>query len=259
MSDSAGAISPQPVEISTPPPVEEPLHSQRFKFVDVALIVVVFFVLTKFAVLGFTTALYQMVGRLGLDIPKYPLPFLFMVIVQEGLMLALIVLVAQARGATRADLGLRPIRLRWLLAGLIAMIILIPIRFGCVLLMHSAVDDNQDDTAQVASEDTFPVFGQPVIAGLPSMFMMGFVTPLVEELIFRALLFGWLRRRMPIAPAAIFSSAVFAAGHATIPIGVAALILGVVCAVLYEKSRTLWVPIIVHVFNNVAVMAIVFL
>jgi len=71
----------------------------------------------------------------------------------------------------------------------------------------------------------------------------------VEELFFRAILFGLLRQRMPFAVAAVLSSALFALAHemaAWLPV----FALGLGLAYLYEKRHSLWTNALAHGMVN---------
>ena len=91
-------------------------------------------------------------------------------------------------------------------------------------------------------------------------FLVGaFIAPLAEELYFRGLLFGCLRR-WGFGPALVVSTAVFAALHA----GAAALPLiqvigGVVFAAAYEREKSLLAPITIHVLGNLAIFSLAYI
>jgi membrane protease YdiL (CAAX protease family) len=77
--------------------------------------------------------------------------------------------------------------------------------------------------------------------------------PVLEEIVFRGLLFGALRTRLAFAPAALGSAAVFAAAHGYGVIGFASvLVSGVIWAWAYERTRSLLPGMIAHGANNVA-------
>jgi membrane protease YdiL (CAAX protease family) len=79
-------------------------------------------------------------------------------------------------------------------------------------------------------------------------------TPIVEELAFRGLLFGALRTRLALWPAALLSAAVFAVAHGYSPIGFAAVLWsGVLWAVAYERTGSLVPGILAHAVNNLLV------
>lgn len=79
-------------------------------------------------------------------------------------------------------------------------------------------------------------------------------TAILEELLFRGVLFGTLRKRMgPLAAAAI-SSAAFAFIHHYSLAGLLAVFgLGFVCALVYERTRNLGVCVAGHMLTNLVV------
>ncbi len=78
--------------------------------------------------------------------------------------------------------------------------------------------------------------------------------PLSEEIFFRGFMFGGLRRRLPMWAAAVIAGAVFGLLHYTGPDSIGVVpqlaVLGVLLAWLYERTGSLWPPIILHVANN---------
>lgn len=84
--------------------------------------------------------------------------------------------------------------------------------------------------------------------------------PVIEEVLFRGLLFQSLRRRLGLWPAALLSSAVFTVVHVEVivsqPIALAGLFaLGVVFAWACHRFGSVVVPIVAHaVFNGTSVM-----
>ena len=83
--------------------------------------------------------------------------------------------------------------------------------------------------------------------------------PFAEELIFRGLLFRWLRRHLPLIVAAMLSGVVFGLVHGFLEVIVAASLLGMALAMVYEWTQSLWPPVIVHATNNSIVIALMFL
>ncbi len=78
------------------------------------------------------------------------------------------------------------------------------------------------------------------------------IGPIAEEVFFRGVVFAGMRRSMPLWPAAVVSGLLFGSLHApTGPTTVVPLAaLGVALAWLYERTGSIWPPIIVHMFNN---------
>jgi membrane protease YdiL (CAAX protease family) len=86
------------------------------------------------------------------------------------------------------------------------------------------------------------------------------VAPFVEELLFRGVVFGWMRGRMPVGFAVVGSALVFASAHIlylqwTLLPPVFAL--GCVLALAYHYSRSLWPGIVIHAsINTVATVSV---
>lgn len=85
------------------------------------------------------------------------------------------------------------------------------------------------------------------------------VAAVVEELLFRRLLYSALRRRMGFARAAVVSSALFAAVHMNVWEMVPLFILGMMLALVYERRRSLYAPVVLHAVNNGFSIAVVLL
>ena len=85
------------------------------------------------------------------------------------------------------------------------------------------------------------------------------VVPVVEELLFRAVLFGLFRQRLSFLYAAALSSALFAVVHevsAWLPV----FVLGMGLAYLYERQRSLWTNALAHgTLNALSFLALFFL
>ena len=147
-------------------------------------------------------------------------------------------------------LGFAWIKRRWLLSAAALGLLSVP-----VLMLVTAA--------------TKPIFGPAKNPPLPLsgaeawsqpsyllMLMLGVVVlaPLMEEMIFRGLLFGWLRRHLGLWQAA----ALAALAHAVLHFDLGALpglfILFLFLAWIYEYSQSLWIPAIVHGVHNFAAL-----
>jgi len=85
-------------------------------------------------------------------------------------------------------------------------------------------------------------------------FVGGILAPIFEEIVFRGLIFGYLRR-WGLPAAVLISTALFAAFHLpTIP--VTQIIGGVVFALAYASSGSLMVPIVIHMLGNLAIFTL---
>jgi len=94
------------------------------------------------------------------------------------------------------------------------------------------------------------VWGPPV-AVAATVFDTVVLTPVFEEIVFRGLVFGTLRRRFGLSTAAVLSAAVFAVAHGYGVLGFAAVFWsGLLWAWAYERTGSLWPSIGLHAADN---------
>lgn len=147
--------------------------------------------------------------------------------------------------------GLRPFALGWLAAGLLAAFLLLPVRLLAALLVDWLLGGGL--AGMEARMDLMVPAGPPLLTAAITLAGAGLLAPLAEELFFRGLIHRWFWAHWPGRPVlrVVVSSVIFALGHFDTPAVVAAsFFLGAVCAVAYERSRSLWVPAAIHAVNN---------
>jgi membrane protease YdiL (CAAX protease family) len=110
----------------------------------------------------------------------------------------------------------------------------------------------------VRAMDWFPalrqgnIFSDPVTAlWLAALAVVA--APIFEEFIFRGLIFGGLRRSLGFGAAGVASAAIFAIVHPPVSV-VPVFVLGLCTALIYERTRMLAAPMIVHAVYNAAVI-----
>ena len=88
--------------------------------------------------------------------------------------------------------------------------------------------------------------------------LIAVLAPISEELFFRGMIYGGLRLRFSVWPAAILSGIIFVLPHAlTGPLAAIILAgLGVALAWLYERTGSIWPCIFAHVINNSLALAV---
>lgn len=79
---------------------------------------------------------------------------------------------------------------------------------------------------------------------------VGILAPVFEEVLYRGILFGALRKRFSYLASAMISSIVFGALHMNLIQFIYAAAMGYIFAYFYEKTRKLLFPILAHVFAN---------
>jgi hypothetical protein len=78
--------------------------------------------------------------------------------------------------------------------------------------------------------------------------------PVFEEFIFRGLIFGGLRRSLSLGTATLASAAIFAIVHPPISV-IPVFVMGICAALVYERTRMLAAPVLLHSIYNAAVLA----
>lgn len=103
-----------------------------------------------------------------------------------------------------------------------------------------------------------PMPQQPV--DIFSYFLVGAgVAPIAEEIYFRGLVFGYLRRWGPIA-AILGSTLLFVVVHPDLQnIPIPQIVGGLLFAISYEVEKNLMVPIIIHMSGNLALFSLPYL
>jgi hypothetical protein len=76
------------------------------------------------------------------------------------------------------------------------------------------------------------------------------LAPVLEEVVFRRVLLGWLRTRVPVGVAVVLVSAAFAATHVLPVLVLYTFFLGLSAALLVGWHRSLWASLALHATNN---------
>lgn len=114
--------------------------------------------------------------------------------------------------------------------------------------------------------DTFLTAANPLLSAgdNPWVYLVYFVlmclaAPIAEEVVFRGFIYAGIRRSLGTGSAALLSGMAFATVH--FPAGATQFVflaaLGLTLAVLYERTRSLWPGIVLHVAHNVLVFGVV--
>lgn len=82
-------------------------------------------------------------------------------------------------------------------------------------------------------------------------FTVCLIGPVVEELVFRGMIYGKLRRSFSMIPSMFISAALFGIIHMNWVQGIYAGIAGLALAYIYEKTQTIWASCLMHaIFNS---------
>lgn len=151
-------------------------------------------------------------------------------------LLAVIAAVVPMGWAALPALGLRPAGWR-------------PIVFGAFGTLALSVAVSQLGIEPEGMKQAMEISREPGLF-LMSLLVMGLLAPVVEELMFRGMLFGWLAGRWGGAVAAGVSSLVFAAAHLE-PAHIALVLpLGLLFGWLRWRTGSLLPSMVAHIVNN---------
>lgn len=227
------------------PSVEQkPPSFDRIQLVFYPLLVIGLFFATSLAVgLAVQRGILSQ-GSLSLALLAYALNFFFFA---GGAFL----LAVRPGKLTWAELGIAPPRWRWLWLVLAVgvTLLLLPVRGLVGLIVQQLFGGGMEGMQSrldllLGSDLSWPRFFATLLGA-------GLLAPVAEELFFRGFFYTALRQRLGIAAAVTISSLVFAIGHIdSLGVVAASFIMGVAIALAYEYTRSLWVAIAIHVFNN---------
>jgi membrane protease YdiL (CAAX protease family) len=190
-------------------------------------------------VFGIVVALVFLV--FGVEDPEQTSAFEFTAIAAQSVAFVAAALIATARFApTVRQFGFRSIRpsaLGWALLALIAYFVMAGIY---TVLANPPEDDLPRELG--ADKGT-------ALAVLTGVFVIGLAPP-IEELFFRGFLFQALRTRFGVWGGAALSGLLFGAIHLKPEFLVPLSLLGMILALLFQKTNSLWPCIMVHALNN---------
>ncbi len=224
-----------------PPIADDPSLAPSLRLVWIPYVV---HILAGAALVGLMVAL----GDEPADGMEFYSPAYGLVIVGSYVALALATIwVAQHTGEPARVLGLVRTRL-WRAVGLTAAAFVVCIAASLALepVFHGAESQGFEPNA-------YPGGTEAAVGLALTIFGICLFGPMAEELYFRGLLYGTLRR-YGVVLAIIVSALLFSFVHFTwraIPV---LAILGAALAFLYERTGSLWPPIAFHVFNNTLAM-----
>lgn len=143
-----------------------------------------------------------------------------------------------------APFGVRRVKGGWLLAGAGFGVVAFVLGAIASLVYRSLANDSQNVQAGYQAAAT----GGP-LALIAALLLGAVATPIGEELAFRGVLANALERYGAWV-AVVGSAIVFAFAHGINPILPVAFIEGLIAALLFHKTRSVWPGVLVHLVNN---------
>lgn len=150
------------------------------------------------------------------------------------------------RGLSWEAVGLRPTSGVWYVISVVVTLMVIPIASLLTLLWFFLIGQPFENPQL----DFLLPEGLSAIDALIMLFLAGFAAPFGEELLFRGVLYTMFRERWAIWFSAIFSAFLFGLIHGNVAVGLTGFLLGIIAALVYEFSNSLWTAFVVHAINN---------
>jgi membrane protease YdiL (CAAX protease family) len=108
-----------------------------------------------------------------------------------------------------------------------------------------------------AQPDILPLFGGGVGGLLLALFTGGLIAPLAEELFFRGFVFAGLQQRLGLRRALVLNGVLFAVMHILPTSWPPIFVLGVLFALMYEQTGSIWPAVAVHgAINSISFVAL---
>jgi membrane protease YdiL (CAAX protease family) len=182
------------------------------------------------------------------DLPDMQLLVVVVLVVQTaGLLGAIYFFAVRRRALAWSEIGLRPLGEGWLMRSVAVAVI----AFILASLINLAVQSLMGETPRNPQLDLIAPDGFSWLGLVVTLAFVGALVPFAEELFFRGLVYGWLRRRMSVRLAVAISGVGFAVLHGVWWLIPALAFLGIVLAVIYERSGSIWTAVITHgLFNS---------
>lgn len=159
------------------------------------------------------------------------------------------IVVAARSSLSAASVGLRRVSGRWLLAGVGLGLVGWIVTRGVVLAYFWVTGDTSNPQAGLvyAAQGTLAQFALTLLVA-------GLVVPFGEELLYRGVLYSWLRR-WGVVIAAFGSALLFGYSHGLNVVFPATVVLGLLLAFAYERSGSIWPGVVGHVSYNLIVFS----
>lgn len=162
-------------------------------------------------------------------------------------------LVVQRRGVPLVDLGFRNVGIKPVLLMIPMTLVVLIMNFVVAAITAMIFGEVPTAEDQLAIRETISVvdFACLLVVG-------AVIAPIVEELVFRGLLYRAIRSRWGIAWASIVTALLFSVVHFTpLLIGVF-FVFGLILAAVVEHYKSLYPPIVLHALNNSVALVLLY-
>ncbi len=197
-------------------------------------------------------------GALGLGngIEGVPIEKILILLgVQTGLLLLAVYLVVVLwRGVSWRDLGFVPLPEKWGARAVAIALLSFPL-VGFIIWVQQQITGREFENPQM---ELIAPAEFSLSAYLTTLIVVAVIAPLAEEVLFRGVLYRWLRERIGIGFALVLSSLAFSVVHGVVALIPAIAVLGLILGWVYERTQSIWTPILVHAIYNAIVTTILY-
>lgn len=173
-----------------------------------------------------------------------------------ALWLAVWLMVVERRRVPWSAIGFRRVGPGLLLAMVPAGFVLLILNILLILPVTFFLGLGDPDAANSQDQVFDPNGGMTGFEALLLAIPLVVLAPIVEEILFRGLLYRYLRGRLGVVLAVLLSALIFAVLHAVIP---PLFLMGILLAILAQRSGSLLPGIVLHATNNALVVLAIWL
>lgn len=160
------------------------------------------------------------------------------------------VVMIRNKGYSWADLGVRPLSAHWRRVAVLAGIMAVPLMLLVVSFIQRHTGAGSQELVKALAGS-----GASFFTALTFFLYIALLVPIAEELLFRGLLFGWLRQSQSLLVTNLICAGAFALLHQQLVAVVVTFFLGLVFGMLRERSGTVLAPMIMHqAYNGVTLI-----
>ncbi len=159
------------------------------------------------------------------------------------------------RHITWAQLGLRPVAPSWITISVALTVIAAVVGGVAAALVQILMGGNPASNPQ--AQAIAPAgFSWP--AAIAMTLLGGVLVPIAEEIFFRGVLHQWASTKWGAVVGSVVSALIFGLSHGLPAIIAFAFVMGLAIAFAYEKTKSLWPGILIHVINNSLKIALLY-